>query len=335
MPIPVDAGNLRSELEPSSPSVTVIIPAFKASAHIGAALESVFAQSFADYEVILANDGSPDTDQLEYAIQPYLSRIVYLTQTNQGPSAARNLAIRHARGEWLAFLDSDDTWLPHYLAEQMRFLNENPDLDMVYCDATLEGATGSAGKTFMEVCPSHGPVSFESVLLERTQVPTSGTVVRRQKVTKAGMFDEELRCSEDHDLWLRILHAHGKAGYQRQVLVRRNVRADSQGSDSAKLKGGEMQSLIKLSRTLPLSPDESTLLAERLRTIQAAMDLRAGKRMLLAGDTRAAVELLRRACEFAPNAKLRAILVALRLAPHLTVLVVRFWRRTMPERRQA
>src|ERR1039458_8017361 len=113
-----------------SPQVSVIIPAFNAAGHIVAALESVFAQSFTDYEVILVNDGSPDTEQLEQAIQPYVSRIAYLAQENRGPSAARNLGIRHARGEWLAFLDSDDAWLPHYLAEQLRFLREDPALDI-------------------------------------------------------------------------------------------------------------------------------------------------------------------------------------------------------------
>ena len=74
-----------------SPLVSVIIPAFNAAGHVLAALESVFAQSFTDYEVILVNDGSPDTGQLEQVIQPYVSRITYLAQQNGGPSAARNL----------------------------------------------------------------------------------------------------------------------------------------------------------------------------------------------------------------------------------------------------
>ncbi|MFZ0761643.1 MAG: glycosyltransferase family A protein [Candidatus Sulfotelmatobacter sp.] len=310
-----------------SPLVSVIIPVFNAAGYVAAALDSVLAQSFTDYEVIVVNDGSRDAEGLEHAIAPYTPRITYLTQENRGPSAARNLGIRHGRGEWLAFLDSDDAWLPHYLDEQLIFLNRDPALDMVYCDAILEGNPGTAGKTFMQVCPSTGPVTFESVLVEQTQVLTSGTVVRRRSVTAAGLFDEEIRWSEDHDLWLRIIHFGGKVAYQRQALIRRRVRRDSQGSAPGSLLTGEIQSLRKLNQTLDLSPGTRALLAERLRKIQAALALVEGKEFLLAGEPDKAYESLRRANALAPAAKLCALLAGLRVAPGLTVLGARFWSR--------
>ncbi|MGA7930521.1 MAG: glycosyltransferase family A protein [Candidatus Sulfotelmatobacter sp.] len=328
MPLPIDPPSSRPN--PSSPAqkaplVSVIIPAFKAAGHILGALESVFAQSFPDYEVILVNDGSPDTLQLEQAIQPYVSRITYLGRQNGGPSAARNLGIRQARGEWLAFLDSDDAWLPNYLAEQLKFLRDDPALDMVYCDAKLEGGANAMGKTFMQICPSTGPVTFESLLVEQTQVNTSGTVVRKQKITAAGLFDEDLRCSEDHDLWLRIVYAGGKIAYQRQALLRRNVRPDSQGAAPENLLAGEIQSLRKLQQTLDLSPRTSALLAGRLQQIQAARAYMEGKAFLLAGEPNQAHESLSRAHTLAPAMKLRALLVGLRIAPRLTVSVARLW----------
>jgi len=307
------------------PAVSVIIPAYKAAYHIASALASVFAQDFTDFEAIVINDGSPDGDQMELAIAPYLNRITYLSQANRGPSAARNLGIGHARGEWLAFLDSDDAWLPHYLAEQLKFLRSDSALDMVYCDAILEGDTNAAGKTFMQLCPSTGPVTFESLLVEQTQVITSGTVVRRRKVTAAGLFDEEIRCSEDRDLWLRVIHTGGKIAYQRRVLLRRNVRPDSLGAAPGSLLAGEVQSLRKLDRDLDLSPQTHALLADRLRKIQAALAVIEGKALLLAGEPDKAHESLRRANRLAPAAKLRAVLVGLRIAPRLTVLGVRFW----------
>jgi len=310
-----------------SPLVSVIIPAYNTAGHIGRALGSVFAQSYTDFEVIVINDGSPDSEQMELAIAPYLSRITYLRQENRGPSAARNLGIRHARGEWLAFLDSDDAWLPHYLAEQLRFLRSDPALDMVYCDAMLEGDTSTAGKTFMQLCPSTGPVTFESLLVGQTQVITSGTVVRRQKVTAAGLFDEEIHRSEDHDLWLRIIHSGGKVAYQREALLRRNVRPDSQGSSPGSLLAGENQSLRKLDRELDLSPRTRALLAERLRAIQAALAFIEGEAFLLAGEPDKAYESLSRTNALAPATKLRVVLVGLRIAPRLTVLGARFWRR--------
>jgi glycosyltransferase involved in cell wall biosynthesis len=88
------------------PRVSVVIPAFNAARDIGVALDSVFAQASDDIEVIVVNDGSDDSEMLEVALAPYASQIRYIVQTNQG--AARNAALRVARGEYVAFLDADD-----------------------------------------------------------------------------------------------------------------------------------------------------------------------------------------------------------------------------------
>jgi hypothetical protein len=321
-------GHLSSSSEaPPPPLVSVIIPAFNAAEHIGAALESVFAQSFSDYEVVLVNDGSRDSELLEKAIQPHLSRITYLSQENRGPSAARNAGIRKARGEWLAFLDSDDAWLPQYLERQIQFLRNDAVLDMVYCDAILQGGTKAEGKTFMQECPSNGPVTFESLMLEETQVITSGTVARRQKVIAAGLFDEHLHCSEDHDLWLRIAHCGGKISYQRVPLLRRNIRHDSQGAAPGSLLAGEIQVLQKLNETLALSPRTRSLLAGRLRTIQGKLAFIEGEKFLLAEDFERASQFLDRAQTLAPTAKLRGLRTGLRVAPRLTAWGMRSWRR--------
>lgn len=321
--------NDNAQLSPRSPVVSVIIPAYKAADHIATALSSVFAQTYADYEVIVINDGSPDSEQMELAIAPIRSRVIYLNQQNRGPSGARNLGIQHARGEFLAFLDSDDAWLPHYLEQQLLFLRSDPTLDMVYCDATLEGDTLAEGKTFMQICPSVGPVTFESLLVEQTQVITSGTVVRRKNVLAVGLFDEEIRCSEDHELWLRLVHAGSKVAYQRQVLLRRNVRSNSQGSGPGNLLAGEIQSLRKLHRSLDLGPGTRALLAERLRKIQVALALTEGKASLLAGEQDKAYESLSRANALGPTRMLRAVLVSLRIAPRLTLWATRLWLRRM------
>ena len=107
VPTPVD----------SSPLVSIIIPAYNVAPFIVSALESVFAQTVKDFEVIVVNDGSVDSLELETAIAPFRDRIQYLVQENRGPSAARNAGIRRARGEFVAFLDADDSLLPHFLEE--------------------------------------------------------------------------------------------------------------------------------------------------------------------------------------------------------------------------
>src|SRR5215469_8009579 len=117
-----------------TPLISVIVPAFNSSSYIREALASVFAQTFKNFEVIVINGGSPDTAQLEIALQPYTDSILYIKQENRGVAADRNAGIRAARGEYLAFLDGDDVWKPDYLTTQMKFFETHPWVDMVYCD---------------------------------------------------------------------------------------------------------------------------------------------------------------------------------------------------------
>src|SRR5215212_5269413 len=108
----------------STPSVSVVIPAYNVAPYIPETLNSVFAQTFTEFEVIVVDDGSPDGEELERALKPYLDRVRYVRQENRGAGAARNRGVREARGEFIAFLDSDDLWMPEYLEKQVRFLRE-------------------------------------------------------------------------------------------------------------------------------------------------------------------------------------------------------------------
>jgi glycosyltransferase involved in cell wall biosynthesis len=113
------------------PTVSVIVPSFNTAQYIVECLGSVFAQTYQDFEVIVVNDGSPDTPALERALEPFRERIVYLTQKNMGLAAARNTAIRAARGRYIALLDSDDAWLPEYLEQQVAVLEQDASVDAV------------------------------------------------------------------------------------------------------------------------------------------------------------------------------------------------------------
>ena len=120
--------------ERQQPLVSVIIPAYQAAERIRETLDSVFAQSYPNFEVVLVNDGSPDTEALEQAIRSYGERLIYIRQENRGPSGARNTAIRAARGKYIACLDSDDVYLPEHLVRLVPLLEEH-GLDLVYCDS--------------------------------------------------------------------------------------------------------------------------------------------------------------------------------------------------------
>src|SRR5882762_5194968 len=191
---------------PQEIKVSVIIPAYDTAKYIRETLDSVFTQTFENFEAIVINDGSPDTDELEQSLAPFRERIVYLKQENRGPSGARNTGIRHARGEYLAFLDSDDCWLPDFLASQMKLFIETPSLDVVYSDAQRFGDPATAGKTCMQTSPSNGPATLDSLIRMDCVVVASCTMARRQVVVDAGLFDESFRQCEDYDLWLRILY---------------------------------------------------------------------------------------------------------------------------------
>src|SRR5262245_40420241 len=122
-----------------TPAVTIVLPAYNASRYITEALDSVQAQTFSDYEVIVVNDGSDDRQELERLLDAHPLPIIYLSQENKGVSAARNAAIKIGSGEFYAQLDSDDQWTPEYLEVQLGILNDNPDVALVYPNATIIG----------------------------------------------------------------------------------------------------------------------------------------------------------------------------------------------------
>lgn len=185
------------------PRISVVIPAYNVADFIAETLDSVIAQRYREHEIIIINDGSPDTEKFERAINTRLEEIVYIKQPNAGAGAARNTAIEHARGEIIAFLDGDDIWLPEYLASQYVFMQRH-GYDMVYCDAVLFGLNSPYRRTFMETAPSEGEANFESILDLRCNVITSGTLARKQAIIDAGMFETERVRAHDFVLWLRM-----------------------------------------------------------------------------------------------------------------------------------
>src|SRR3990170_2838516 len=114
------------------PKVSVIIPTYNREKYIVETLQSVFAQTFTDYEVIVIDDGS--TDNTADVLRPYLDRIVYIRKPNGGQGSARNVGIKVAKGEYIAFLDSDDLWMPEKLELQVKYLDNNKDAGLVFTD---------------------------------------------------------------------------------------------------------------------------------------------------------------------------------------------------------
>jgi GT2 family glycosyltransferase len=309
-----------NESEPNSPSaenpqVSVIIPAYNAAGHIASALESVLAQKFSSYEIIVINDGSPDTPDLIEVLRPYKDRIQYLEQHNQGPSAARNSGIGAARGAYVAFLDSDDCWWPSYLEEQVRLLEGPPRRDLVYSNAQRVGPLAGRWPTCMDASPSHGSVNFNSLIREQCTVLTSFTVARRQAIVDAGLFDPNFRRSEDFDLWLRMAHQGAAMDYQKTVLGTHALSEEGLSGDRDALRQAQIAVYRKALQRMNLSPEEFALVQAQVERCEALLQFDEGKDHLVSRRYREAAAALGRANLFYRRFSLQMALALLRVMP--------------------
>ncbi len=259
----------------AAPRISVIIPAYNTAPFIAETLDSVFGQTFRDFEVIVINDGSPDTTSLEAALQPYINRIVYIRQENRGLSGARNAGIRLARGELLAFVDSDDVWMPDYLSAQVEFLDSHPGVHASITDVLLFGSCEQevVWRTLKE---GTDPIlNFEQMLKrEGGQLP-SAMVARRGRVLEVGMFDEQIRIGEDVEFCVRLCFPEGTIGYLGRVLVKYRQRPGSLTSDPRNRKWvvAEGQSLRVLRQKLPLTEAQRAILDDEIAATDAALAL--------------------------------------------------------------
>ncbi len=273
------------------PLISIIIPAYNVAPYIGETLDSVFAQTFTDYEVILVNDGSLDTEELELGLEPYAGRLRYFSQDNAGASAARNRGLRAAQGKFIAFLDGDDLWLPSYLEEQVRFLREH-DCDLVCADAMIFGDSPDAGKTYMEslmeTASAAGEVKFLDLVSAERSLITSGIVIRRDLVFEVGLFDETLWYAQDFDLWLRLARHGAHLTYQRKVLLRYRCRSNSLTGDAINSVTRELEVLDKIENSYNLTSVEKTETYPIIRSRKSALQFELGKLLLAQGDVEGA-----------------------------------------------
>jgi glycosyltransferase involved in cell wall biosynthesis len=297
------------------PKVSVIIPVYRGAQYIAQAVRSVLEQTFRKFEIIVVNDGSPETAEVDRELRPYLERIVYLSQHNAGPSAARNTGIRRARGEYIAFLDCDDSWYPEYLAEQVGALMADPGLDLIYCDALLVGDSRRAGRRAMEFNPSEGKVTLESLLKMDCRLITSCTVVRRQSLVDAGMFDENLRCCEDFDLWVRLADRGSRMAYHYKVLGKRRIHGESVTADNTFFFQSQAGVFAKIVQNLPLIPRHQEIVRKQIERCQANMQLHRSKAELIAGRYSDAVAALKSANAYFQSSRLQAVQWGIQLMP--------------------
>ncbi|MCM3903461.1 MAG: glycosyltransferase family 2 protein, partial [Pyrinomonadaceae bacterium] len=296
------------------PNASVIIPAYNSSEYLSDTLASVFGQTFSDYEVIVINDGSPDTEKLEQVLEPYRDRIVYLKHENRGAAAARNSGLRVARGEFIAFLDADDRWLSSYLQEQLEFLKKT-GADIAYADALMLGDPQIAGRTYMELAPSRCAVTPESLLEVNVGVVTSGVVARKKLIYEVGLFDEGIRRGHDFDLWLRLAQKGATFACHPEVLLHYTVSSSGLSGNRISQLERRLELLGQIQARGGLTASEEAALQKNFQECTAHLALEKGKSRLLEKDYEGALMHFNQAKNLRPGWKTILVCWSMRMAP--------------------
>jgi glycosyltransferase involved in cell wall biosynthesis len=267
----------------AAPRVTIITPAYNAERSLAATLDSAIQQTMSDFELIVVDDGS--TDRTVAIAESYAAkdpRVRMIRQPNGGSATARNTAIRAARGELFALLDSDDLWMPDFLASQLAILSEHPDIDIVSVNAINLGGPLD-GTPLKPVSGGCVPIS----LLDLIEVEDSVcimTVFRRKVVERTGGFDPSVLDNEDYDLWLRaacagcaIVFNARPSGYYRR-------HGDSKSANEARMLAGIVGVLEKARAFCAGRPQEVAAIDRKIARFERRRLMVAGRTALCRGD---------------------------------------------------
>ncbi len=196
--------------------ISAIIPAYNSAKFIQDALTSIRQQTHPIDEIIVVDDGS--TDATEAIVREISDDIIYISQENHGPSAARNRGVQNSSGDWIAFLDADDQWTPDKIKQQLLALSKYPSLHLIASDMAeidTEGKTTTPSVLAKHHLLEHlqqldgKPIpDVLAALMRKNFIPTGTVLIKRTTILEAGLFNEEIRFGEDLELWARVALNH-------------------------------------------------------------------------------------------------------------------------------
>ena len=259
-----------------APTFSVVIAAYQAAGTIADAVASALAQTLPASDVVVCDDGS--TDELERALAPYADSITFLRQANGGEGAAKNAAMRAARGEFAVFLDADDVFLPERLEALAELAATRPDLDVLTTDAFLE-VDGEVVRRCYDEGWTFETEDQRGAILQRNFV-FGLAAVRRQTFLDEGGFDESLRYATDWDLWCRLILNGSRVGLVTEPLARYRLNPAALSAQRPALLRGRCDVLEKAAAR----PDLNA--AERGQVTRA---LTAGRREALLAEAHEAL----------------------------------------------
>jgi len=236
--------------------ISVIIPTHNRAFLVKEAVDSVLSQMLPDIEIelIVVDDGSEDNTQA--ILKSYGASVKYFYQSNAGVSAARNAGIELATGEWLAFLDSDDLWLPGKLQTQLDFLRLEPHIRICQTEELwIKNGVRLNPKDYHKKPSGY---CFPA-LLERCLISPSAVMIHRSLFDEVGLFDETMPACEDYDLWLRIGCRHPVGLVERPLIEKRGGHADQLSTSVSALDKYRIAAIAKLLRTEALDCRQQAL----------------------------------------------------------------------------
>lgn len=262
-------GEMEKEKGEKKVKYSVVIPLYNKGIHIADTLESVLAQTFQDFEVLVVDDGSTD-DSLSRAESISSPKIQIFRQKNQGVSVARNVGIENAKGEYIAFLDADDMWHPEYLETIDRLVQKYPQSDIFV--TAYEVLMGNGKKNISaQLTPEDGCLdSYWATLNHKYDfVWTSATTIRREALINAGMFKPGEMIGQDLDMWARVARKNPKVAYSSRLCVtyNRNAKENARSRVRIAWAGAFIQDLEEEMK-------KKTHTNEELSTIQQKYDLK-------------------------------------------------------------
>ena len=241
-------------------NVSVIIPSFNRASVLPRALDSVLAQTHVAAEIIVVDDGSSDgTNALVERDYP---GVKLLTQGNRGVSSARNAGASVSTGEWLAFLDSDDEWLPEKLSHQLACARDNPHISLIHSNE-IWIRRGVRVNQMRKHRKSGGQI-FESCL-PRCVISPSAVMMSKALFDRLGGFDEDLPACEDYDLWLRVCHQYEVAYIEHPLIRKYGGHKDQLSAKYWGMDRFRAKALAKLLAQSKLSIEQEVLTKRMLR----------------------------------------------------------------------
>jgi len=201
----------------TKPLVSVVIPTYNCP-FLSEAINSVLTQTYENIEIIIIDDGS--TDKTRVIVEKYHTKVQYIYQENQGVSSARNNGIRASHGDYIAFLDADDVWLPAKLKNQIDIFNENDNIGFVYCDNYFVNESLRPLSNYSRKIPLFEGDILINFLLDYFII-TSGLVVKRECFSSIGYFSREYIVDEDFEFFLRLVQKYSGGVVKNKLFLRR------------------------------------------------------------------------------------------------------------------